>query len=103
MSNKVKHGGGINLAQGIPGFDPPEKLLHILRDSSLKPVHQYPAGNGHPDLVNQICENYSVSSSVTPEEVLVVQGATEGISLDYTYLIHKYVPQVLILHSRFSP
>ena len=27
FSNLVKKHGGINLAQGIPGFDPPTKLL----------------------------------------------------------------------------
>ncbi len=90
MSNKVKSGGGINLAQGLPGFDPPGKLLQILHDISLDSIHQYPPGNGHPELVNQICNSYYYNKPLSQEEVLIVQGATEAISLVYTYMIHRF-------------
>ena len=90
MSNMVKSGGGINLAQGIPGFDTPEQLLHILRDMSLEPVHQYPPGNGQDKLLKQICNSYSGDHNVSTDEVLVVQGATEGVSLVFTYMNNRF-------------
>jgi len=90
MSNKVKAGGGINLAQGIPGFGPPKLLLQILRNLSMEAVHQYPPGNGQADLVNLICQNYKGLGQVSPDEVLIVQGATEGVSLVYTYMNNQY-------------
>ena len=90
MSNKVKSGGGINLAQGIPGFRPPAELLQILSGISHNDIHQYPPGNGYPELVKQICRSYSPVADIQPGEVLVVQGATEGISLAYTYMINIY-------------
>ncbi len=90
MSNKVKAGGGINLAQGIPGFDPPKQLLRILKDMSMEAVHQYPPGNGQSDLVKLICHNYRKLGLVSPDEMLIVQGATEGVSLVYTYMNKQY-------------
>ena len=41
MSNLVKQQGGINLAQGIPGFNPPIELLDILERIVKDNVHQY--------------------------------------------------------------
>ncbi len=39
MSNKVKTHGGINLAQGIPGFNPPKELTNILSQISNDNIH----------------------------------------------------------------
>lgn len=89
MSNMIKAGGGINLAQGIPGFSPPGELLEILRNKVSGDVHQYPPGNGQAKLVKQICANYKQYRKLVPEEILVVQGATEGINLVYTYLVNR--------------
>lgn len=90
MSNKVKFGGGINLAQGMPGFNPPDQLLRDLNELCFKPVHQYPPGNGHPELLSQICESYKGVAQIDPDEALIVQGATEGVSLVYTYMMHRF-------------
>jgi len=51
MSNKVKRSGGINLAQGIPGFSPPEELLDILGWISSDNIHQYAPANGNLKLI----------------------------------------------------
>lgn len=90
MSNKVKAGGGINLAQGIPGFNPPDELLRILAEKSFQNVHQYAPGNGSAELVNQICRHYPGPEAISPDELLVVQGATEGFCLVHTYLNNKF-------------
>jgi len=86
MSNKVKTNGGINLAQGIPGFMPPKELLHILKDMVNMPFHQYAAGNGDPELVEAIISYHSNEQKISPNQLLVVQGATEALSLIYIYL-----------------
>jgi len=87
FSNKVKQFGGINLAQGIPGYSPPKELLAILSNIALnKNIHQYAPGNGNANLVNKIEEVYKSELNLTNENILVVQGATEAGSLIYTYL-----------------
>ncbi|MBN2790130.1 MAG: pyridoxal phosphate-dependent aminotransferase [Candidatus Delongbacteria bacterium] len=83
MSNKVKKYGGINLAQGIPGFPPPKELLDILRDIATENLHQYAPGNGNHKLINLLKQKYS---GFTEDNIMVVNGATEAVSLIFTYL-----------------
>lgn len=89
FSNLVKENGGINLAQGIPGFQPPAELVCELKDIASKNVHQYPPGIGNFDLLNQLYGHYSQQLQVDRENFLVVQGATEALSLTYIYLAKK--------------
>ena len=97
FSNMVKDKGGINLAQGIPGFFPPDELLSILKDYSQreKQLHQYAPGNGDFRLLELLSEYYSKYSPQQSDKVLIVQGATEGIFLVFFYLIS-------ILQGRYS-
>ncbi|HAQ60503.1 TPA: hypothetical protein DCR49_00625 [Candidatus Delongbacteria bacterium] len=83
MSNKVKMHGGINLAQGIPGFLPPEELLDILGWISSDNIHQYAPANGNIKLVGLLKEKYQ---PFTEDNIMVVNGATEAVSLIFTYL-----------------
>jgi aspartate/methionine/tyrosine aminotransferase len=83
MSNKVKKFGGINLAQGLPGFAPPEELIDILNRISAENVHQYAPSNGNIKLVGLLREKYE---PYTEENIMVTNGATEAISLIFTYL-----------------
>lgn len=82
FSNLVKEKGGINLAQGIPGFQPPAELIGILKDIAHMHYHQYAPGIGNLKLRTLIENRYGIA----PDEFLIVQGATEGLSLIYTYL-----------------
>ncbi len=82
FSNMVKQKGGINLAQGIPGFDPPTELISRLKDAADLKVHQYAPGVGNFQLLDLIASQYKVSTN----NLLVVQGATESLSLIYTYI-----------------
>lgn len=88
MSNKVKENGGINLAQGLPGYSPPKELLDILsefaKDTS---VHQYAAGNGDGQLLDLLNTYYNRYYNFKKEQFLVVNGATEAISIIFTYLL----------------
>ncbi|BDX38488.1 aminotransferase [Tenuifilaceae bacterium CYCD] len=83
FSNKVKMFGGINLSQGIPGFNPPEELIDELTEISHTNIHQYAPGLGNLKLLELIAKQYQIETG----NLLVVQGATEGLSLIYTYLL----------------
>ncbi len=98
FSNKVKNQGGINLAQGIPGFSPPHELLHILSEISIRPdIHQYAPGIGNYNLLDRLIEHYQPEFPVTQNNVLIVQGATEAISLLYLYLRKKHPGSFTVL------
>jgi aspartate/methionine/tyrosine aminotransferase len=88
FSNRVKKEGGINLAQGTPGFPPPGELLQLLKTNAEdKRLHQYAPGIGNFELLELIRQRFS--STVAPIEadnLLIVQGATEGIFLTFFYL-----------------
>lgn len=86
FSNKVKHHGGINLAQGIPGFSPPPELLDSLERLTREGHHQYAPGNGDHDLLTILAARYSKAIDVTTKNLLVVQGATEALNLVIIYL-----------------
>jgi aspartate/methionine/tyrosine aminotransferase len=87
MSNKVKEFGGINLAQGLPGYSPPKELLTILSELSKDTtIHQYAAGNGDGQLLDLLNAYYNRFSKFEKEQFLIVNGATEAISIIFTYL-----------------
>ena len=92
MSNKVKTSGGINLAQGIPGFNPPKELTDILAKIAGDNLHQYAPGNGNSDLLDLLLNNYQKDFSFTKDNFLILQGATEALSLLYIYF-SKIIPK----------
>lgn len=92
MSNKVKTSGGINLAQGIPGFNPPIELTNILSNIANNNLHQYAPGNGNSDLLDLLLKNYQKEFSFTKDDFLILQGATEALSLLYIYF-NKIIPK----------
>ena len=92
MSNKVKSQGGINLAQGIPGFDPPKELTNILSEISNHKIHQYAPGNGNNELLDVLVKKYQKEYNFSKEDFLVTQGGTEALSLLYIYF-NKIIPK----------
>lgn len=99
FSNKVKLHGGINLAQGIPGYDPPERLISTLSSILDKNYHQYAPGTGNNDLLDSIKSLYPNVNNQT--RFFITSGATEAISLIYTYLNKKLNKDLNVL--TFSP
>jgi aspartate/methionine/tyrosine aminotransferase len=85
MSNLVKSQGGLNLAQGIPAFEPPIELTEMLKNIAFDNVHQYAPGRGNQMLLEQMAKFYKVPVN----HFLVVNGATEAISLLFTFLKKK--------------
>ncbi len=87
FSNRVKKEGGINLAQGTPGFPPPSQLLALLKtNAENKKLHQYAPGIGNFELLELIRQKYAQVSPIQTDNLLIVQGATEGIFLSFFYL-----------------
>lgn len=85
MSNQVKTHGGINLAQGIPGFRPPAELLNHLSRVANEPVHQYAPGTGNSELLDLLLHKYRHLHPFEASNLLITNGATEAVSLLYTY------------------
>lgn len=85
MSNMVKQHGGINFAQGIPGFMPDKALLNTLKELPQLSVHQYAPGLGNLRLRNLLLEKYK-NYNFAEEQLLITQGATEALTLITTYL-----------------
>jgi aspartate/methionine/tyrosine aminotransferase len=99
MSNKVKEYGGINLAQGLPGYSPPVQLLNILSDLAKDTgIHQYAAGTGDSQLLDLVNSYYNRYGKFSKEQFIIVNGATEAISIIFTYLWNKFS----VLSSQFS-
>lgn len=86
MSSLVKEKGGLNLAQGLPGFEPPEELTDYLVEISKTSVHQYPPGIGNFKILDLLERQYSKIIPLTRNNLLITQGATEAISLLYLFL-----------------
>ncbi len=85
FSNLVKQYGGINLAQGIPGFQPPVELMKSLQENAIKAHHQYAPGLGNLELRKHIDEAYKDKIS-SDFKYMMTNGATEAIQLLYLYL-----------------
>jgi len=92
MSNKVKAHGGINLAQGIPGFNPPQELTQILSKLATENLHQYAPGNGNNELLELLLKKYQSEFIFTKNDFLILQGATEALSLLFIYF-NKILPK----------
>lgn len=92
FSSKAQREGAINLAQGRPGFSPPKKLLEILKTLIEKnDLHQYAPGKGDFCLIEEILNLYrKFNENLKKENILIVQGATEGIFLSFLYISRKF-------------
>lgn len=101
FSTLVKKYGGINLAQGIPGFKPPEGLLMCLNEVLNENVHQYAPGTGNIALLGELRKAYKNKYNYDQNDFFIVNGATEAISLIYTYLHRTLEAELNVLY--FSP
>jgi len=86
MSNMVKSKGGLNLAQGIPGYEPPLPLLDELKKLTHTSIHQYAPGNGNLELTDCILNKYAQEQKLSADNLLITQGGTEALSLLFIYL-----------------
>lgn len=101
MSTKVKNEGGINLAQGIPGIPPPERLCELLSVVAKEQYHQYPPGTGNTNLKDSIMNRIYQTTQPLDSTILITQGATEALNLTFLYLKTKLKKPFAVLS--FSP
>lgn len=92
FSSLAQKEGGINFAQGRPGYFPPQELLDILRNLNYeKNLHQYAPGRGDFYLLQETERIYkNVNKKIKKENILITLGATEGIALSYSFLFNKF-------------
>ena len=101
FSSLVKTYGGINLAQGIPGFQPPDKLIKILATIKDQNIHQYAPGTGKLELLASLRSKYDGLYNQDTSDFMIVNGATEAISLIYTYIFRMCDNKMNVLY--FTP
>lgn len=92
FSSKAQREGAINLAQGRPKYPPPKNLLIILKKLIKdKNLHQYAPGKGDFNLLKETLKIYkNYYDSLKEENILIVQGATEGLTLSFHFLKKKF-------------
>ena len=82
MSKMAQDYGAINLSQGFPDFDCPDRLKELVTKYLYDRKNQYPPMAGIPGLREQIAEKLKVHyrHSANPEtEITVTSGATEAL------------------------
>ena len=82
MSKMAQEYGAINLSQGFPDFDCPEKLKDLVAYYLYDRKNQYPPMTGIPELRQQIAikvANYYDFEADPELEVTVTSGATEAL------------------------
>jgi len=83
MSALAVRTGAVNLGQGFPDTDGPQRMLDAAAAAVLGGRNQYPPGPGVPELLDAVAEHQHrfYGLAVDPAtEVLVTAGATEAIA-----------------------
>jgi len=82
MSRLAQECGAINLSQGFPDFDPPQRLVELVTQKMREGVNQYAPMAGWPPLQQAIAAKVEALYGrrvVGDAEVTVTSGATEAL------------------------
>ena len=91
--------GAINLAQGFPDFEPPERLVEAAAEAVRGGLHQYAPSTGDPVLRQAVAEHQQARYGlpVDPDtEVTVTAGASEAITAALLALLEPGDEVVLV-------
>lgn len=91
MTNRARELGAINLAQGFPDFDSPDRLKTLLAEATAAGNNQYAPMIGEGALREQIARKMQASyrRAVDPDaEITITLGATEAIFSAVSALVH---------------
>jgi aspartate/methionine/tyrosine aminotransferase len=93
MTRVVSPLGGVNLAQGMPNFRPPQELIDAAHRAIDGDFHQYAITWGTPGLRAAIADKYRVvyGMDVDPERHVTVSAArmkAAGIQDDYAFAMY---------------
>ena len=82
MSRMAAEYGAINLSQGYPDFDCPERLRELVAERLNSGCNQYPPMAGVVELRKRIAEKVAAHYGYSPDpetEITVTSGATEAV------------------------
>jgi methionine aminotransferase len=91
MSALATQSNAINLSQGFPDFEPPERLREALTERVNSGHNQYPPMHGVEALRTAIAQRFVMRYGTTLDpqtEITVTSGATEAIFCAITALCH---------------
>ena len=92
MSQLAKEHGAINLSQGFPDFDAPQRLKDLVTEHMNRGANQYPPSAGIPELREQIAVKTDgmYGRKVDAEtEITVTVGATEALFSAIQAFVHR--------------
>ena len=92
MTRLAEENGAINLAQGIPDLEPPEKLKQYAKEGIDGGLNQYSYTFGRRELRETIAEYLKKTRGVDfdPEtEITITCGASEGIAVSIMSVVSK--------------
>jgi methionine transaminase len=104
MSALARRHQAINLAQGFPGFDPPEALRHLVTGAMSEGQNQYAPMPGLPALREAIARKILLSYGRRPDpesEITVTAGATQGLFCAIQALVHPG-DEVIVLEPAYD-
>lgn len=81
----------INLGQGFPDFDGPDKIKHAASRALFEHPNQYPPTNGIPALTRAIADHWATHTGVEIDpgaQVTVTSGCTEAIAASLLGLLN---------------
>src|SRR5262245_28090642 len=90
ITQRARELGAINLSQGFPDYDPPERLRALLAQASRDGLHQYAHMTGVEALREQIvllAATHGIKADVN-EEITVTLGASESVFSSILALVH---------------
>jgi methionine aminotransferase len=99
MSKLARDYKAINLSQGFPNFDMPERLKDLMNQFVQGGYNQYAPMGGVPALTNQLALKIEslYQTKVNPTtEITVTAGATQAIYTAITALVHQGDEVILI-------
>ncbi len=91
MSQRAAELGAINLAQGFPDYDPPDRLKALVAGQVASGKNQYAPMAGVPELKEQIAVQFARTYGKAVDaagEITITLGATEGIFSAVLGLVH---------------
>ena len=91
MTQRANETGAINLSQGFPNYDPPDRLRELLAVHVAAGNNQYAPMTGVEALRQQIAQKFLRSHQLKIDpvtEVTITLGATEGIFSAVQALVH---------------
>ncbi|MFN4080389.1 MAG: methionine aminotransferase [Saprospiraceae bacterium] len=82
MSAAAQRYGAVNLSQGFPNYDPPERLMALVNEHIRRGANQYAPMPGHPLLRRRIADKMQAlyGLSLDPDaEITITAGATQAL------------------------